>query len=113
MTEDDAHNGSEEQAERTPEDWSPDERREFRLAVDARRRRQLRAGQWFAGALIAIVVAGVAFRLPPEWWVPAIGAAALLGTVFRLVNWKCPHCGERLPTRRWPERCPGCGAPLD
>jgi rubrerythrin len=105
---DDAQRG-----ERSPEDWTADERRSFRLAVDARRARQLRAGQWFAGVLMAIVAVAVGFRVPPAWWVPVVGAAALLGMAFRLVNWKCPNCGERLPTRRSPERCPGCGAPLD
>jgi len=66
-----------------------------------------------AVVLILLVAGGVLLRVPPSWWVPAVGAAALLGTVFRLVNWKCPNCGERLPTRRSPDACPGCGAPLE
>jgi len=35
-----------------------------------------------------------------------------MGLAYRLVNWKCPSCGERLPTRRG-SICHGCGAPLD
>jgi hypothetical protein len=97
----------------TPEQWSPERRREFRAAVEAIRARQRRAGQLFAAALIVLVAAGVVFRAPEAWWMPAIGAVALLGVVFRLVNWKCPSCGERLPTRGSRAICLGCGAPLD
>ncbi|HVO11496.1 MAG TPA: hypothetical protein VMX54_12210 [Vicinamibacteria bacterium] len=96
-----------------PDEWSLEERRAFRLAVEARRRRQAQASRVVAIVLMLLVAGGVLFRVPPTWWVPAVGAAALLGTVFRLVNWKCPHCGERLPTRRSADVCPGCGAPLE
>jgi rubrerythrin len=54
----------------------------------------------------------VLLRVPEEWWMPAAGIVALAAVVFRLVNWKCPACGERLPTRRAPDACPGCGLPL-
>jgi rubrerythrin len=96
-----------------PENWSDERRRAFRLAVDLRRARQARAGRGFAVIVIALVAAGVAFKAPESWWVPAVGATALLGMLFRLVNWKCPNCGERLPTRGGLDHCPGCGAPLD
>lgn len=96
-----------------PDEWSPEERRALRLAVDARRERQARASRIAAVVLMLLVGGGVLLRVPPSWWVPAAGAAALLATAFRLVNWKCPNCGERLPTRRWPDVCPGCGAPLE
>lgn len=102
-----------EDEERTPESWTADERSSYRLALDERRLRQRRAGRLFAGTLIALVGVGVVFRAPESWWVPAVGALALVGVVFRLVNWKCPHCGERLPTRGSLGRCLGCGAPLD
>ncbi len=94
-------------------DWTADERRAYRAALDARRQRQLRAGRLFGAALIALVALGVLLRLPESWWVPAAGALAALGLLFRLANWKCPHCGERLPTRGSLARCLGCGAPLD
>lgn len=95
-----------------PETWTADERREYQRALDARRGRQVRAGQLFAVALAVAVVSGVVFGVPESWWVPGVGAIAALGLVFRLANWKCPRCGERLPTRRG-SRCLGCGAPID
>ncbi len=95
-----------------PEDWSDERRRGFREALRARRERQLRAGRLFGSVLIALVAAAVLLRVPESAWVPAVGALALLGLGYRLVNWKCPSCGERLPTRR-SSLCPGCGAPLD
>lgn len=96
-----------------PQNWSDDRRRAFRLAVAERRGRQALAGRWFAALVIVLVVAGVVLRAPESWWVPAVGAIALLGVVFRLANWKCPNCGERLPTRGSASHCHGCGAPLD
>lgn len=95
-----------------PEEWSQERRRAFREALRARQERQLRGGKVFASALVIIVAAGVLLRLPEAWWVPAVGAVALAGLVFRMVNWTCPSCGERLPTRRG-STCHGCGAPLD
>ena len=95
------------------DEWTPEQRRAFRLAVEARRQRQAQASRILAVVLMLLVASGVLLRVPPAWWVPAVGAAALLGTAFRLVNWKCPSCGERLPTRRSPDACPGCGAPLE
>jgi hypothetical protein len=94
-----------------PEGWNDERRRAFREALRARHARQVRAGQAFGLALGAIVAAGVLLRLPETWWVPTVGAVALGGLVFRMVNWTCPSCGERLPTRRG-QRCLGCGAPL-
>jgi hypothetical protein len=96
----------------SPEDWTNERRRAFREALRARRERQVRAGQAFALALVVLVAAGVLLRLPEAWWVPAVGAVALAGLAYRLVNWKCPACGERLPTRGG-RMCRGCGAPLD
>lgn len=95
------------------EEWSPERRRELRQALEVRRRRQLRGGQIIAGLLILIVATGVLLRLEPDWWIPAVGIVALAGLVFRLANWKCPACGERLPTRGSGKACPGCGLPLD
>jgi hypothetical protein len=95
-----------------PEDWGDDRRRGFREALRQRRERQVRAGRLFGAALVVLVAAGVLLRLPESAWVPAVGAVALFGLGYRLVNWKCPSCGERLPTRRG-STCHGCGAPLD
>jgi len=94
-------------------EWTTEQRRELRQALEVRRRRQLRGAQVIAGALILIVATGVLLRLAPDWWVPAVGVVALAGLVFRLTNWKCPACGERLPTRGSGKACPGCGLPLD
>ena len=95
-----------------PEGWTDERRHAFREALRARQERQLRAGRALAVALAAIVAAGVLLRLPETWWMPAVGAVALAGLVYRMVNWTCPSCGERLPTRRG-SVCPGCGTPLD
>ncbi len=95
-----------------PEDWSDERRRAFRAALAARRERQVQAGRLFGVLLMVLVAAAVLLRAPESWWVPAIGALAVLAVGYRLVNWKCPSCGERLPTRRG-SVCPGCGAPLD
>ncbi len=95
------------------EKWSADQRRELRQALDDRRRRGNRVGQIVAGTLAVIVAAGVLLRWPAEWWVPAVGIVALGGLVFRLTNWKCPSCGEMLPTRGSGRACPGCGLPLE
>ncbi len=94
-------------------DWTAERRRAFRNALAARRQRQIRAGQVMGGLLLVTVAAGVVLRLSESWWVSAVGAIALVGVVFRLANWKCPNCGERLPSRRSSSVCPGCGAPLD
>ncbi len=95
-----------------PEDWSDERRRAFREALRVRRERQLRAGRLFGVVLIVVVAGAVLLRVPESAWVPAVGAVAILGVGYRLVNWKCPSCGERLPTRRG-SVCHGCGAPLD
>jgi hypothetical protein len=95
-----------------PEDWTAERRQAFREALRERRQRQVRAGQLFGLLLMALVAAAVLLRLPEAWWVPAAGAVALAGLAYRLVNWKCPSCGERLPTRGG-SGCRGCGAPLD
>jgi len=95
-----------------PDLWTDERKRAFREALRARGERQARAGRLFGLALVAVVAAGVLLRLPEAWWVPVVGAVALAGLVHRMVNWTCPNCGERLPTRRGGERCLGCGAPL-
>jgi hypothetical protein len=95
-----------------PEEWTAERRQAFREALRERRRRQVRAGQVFGMVVIALVAAGVLLRLPEAWWISTVGAVALAGLAYRLVNWKCPSCGERLPARGG-SRCPGCGAPLD
>lgn len=104
-------------ARETPGDeageWQGEKLRRHREALAARQARQVQAGRLFAAALGATVAAGVVFRLSESWWVPAVGAFALLAVLFRLVNWKCPSCGERLPSRRPGSRCLGCGAPLE
>jgi len=95
-----------------PVPGSDEERRAFRAALTARRERLAHAGRAVALALIGLVAAAVLLRLPDSWWVPAVGFVALAGLVFRLANWKCPACGERLPTRGG-RVCPGCGAAID
>jgi hypothetical protein len=96
-----------------PDQWSDERLRLHRRAVAVRRERQRRAGRCFAIVTIVLVAAAVGLHLPESWWVPAVGAAAVLGLGFRLVNWKCPNCAERLPTRGPGTRCGGCGAPLE
>jgi hypothetical protein len=93
--------------------WQGERLRDHRRALEARRVRQVRAGRLFAAALGVTVAAGVVFRVPESWWVPAVGGFALLAVLFRLVNWKCPSCGEPLSSRRPRSRCVGCGAPLE
>ena len=99
--------------EDTPGEWSDERRRELRRALGERRRRTRVGGQLFAGVLVALVAAGVLLRLSADWWVPAVGIVALAAFVFRLANWKCPACGEGLPTRGSGRTCHGCGLPLD
>jgi rubrerythrin len=96
-----------------PEEWRGERLRAHREALEVRRARQATATRVFAAALAAALLAGVGFRLPESWWVPAIGGIAALALVFRLANWKCPSCGERLGGRGSSTRCPGCGAPID
>ncbi len=96
-----------------PSEWSEEKRRELRRSLEERRRRQARAGQLIAGGLIAVIAVGILFRLPQDWWIPAVGIVALAGLVFRLTNWKCPACGEGLPTRGSGRICRGCGLPLE
>jgi hypothetical protein len=95
-----------------PDDWDDERRRAFREALRERRERQVRAGRLFGAVLVGLVAAAVLLRMPEGAWVPAVGALALFGVGYRLVNWKCPSCGERLPTRGG-SMCRGCGAPLD
>jgi hypothetical protein len=95
-----------------PEEWTDDQRRAFGEALRARRGRQARAGRAVAVALMVLVAAGVLLRVPEAWWLPVVGAVAVGGLAYRLVNWKCPSCGEWLPTRGG-RTCHGCGAPLD
>lgn len=104
---------SEPGAAEAPDEWHGEKLRAYREALEARRVRQVRAGRLFAAALAVTVGAGVLLRVPDSWWVPAVGAFALLAVLFRLANWKCPTCGERLSSRRPGSRCVGCGAPLD
>jgi hypothetical protein len=96
-----------------PNEWTSEEQKAFRRAFHERRRRQVLAGQAFTGVLIALVSLGVLLRIPSTWWVPAVGLVAAAGLVFRLTNWKCPACGEVLPTRGVARACPGCGLPLE
>ncbi len=96
-----------------PSEWSEEKRRELRRSLEERRRRQARAGQLIAGVLIAVIAVGILFRLPQDWGIPGVGIVALAGLVFRLTNWKCPACGEGLPTRGSGRICRGCGLPLE
>lgn len=95
-----------------PEAPFAEQRRAFREALAARRARLERGGRGFAVALIGLVALGVLTGMPEAWWVPAVGFVAVAGLVFRLANWRCPACDERLPTRGG-RRCPGCGAAID
>ena len=95
-----------------PTEWGDEPRAAFSREVARRRERVARAGRLVGLTLGVLVAAGVVFRLPQSWWVPAVGAVALAGLGLRLVQWKCPACGERLPTRG-PASCRGCGLPLD
>jgi hypothetical protein len=96
-----------------PDPWQGERLRAHREALETRRARQVTAGRLFAAALGLTVTAGVLLHAPESWWVPAVGAFALVAVLFRLANWKCPSCGERLGSRRPHARCPGCGAPID
>ncbi len=102
-----------DRADAEPDEWTLERRRAFHEELERRRRRLFRASQLIALALVLTVAAGVVLRLPESWWMSAVGAIALLGIVFRLVDWKCPNCGERLRTRRSSSVCLGCGAPLE
>ena len=99
-----------QESEATP--GTDEERRTFRAALAARRERLTSASRVFALALFGLVAAAVVLRLPESWWVPAVGFVAVAGLLFRLANWKCPACGERLPTRGG-RVCRGCGAAID
>jgi hypothetical protein len=96
-----------------PTEWGDEQRAAFGREVARRRERVTRAGRLVGLALGVVVAAGVVFRLPQSWWIPAVGAVALAGLALRLVQWKCPACGERLPTRGPGASCRGCGLPLD
>jgi len=96
-----------------PDEWQGERLRAHREALEIRRARQVTAGRLFAAVLALTVAAGVLLRAPESWWVPAVGAFALVAVLFRLANWKCPSCGERLGSREPHARCPGCGAPID
>ena len=78
-------------AEEAPESWSEEQLRGFARDLAARRQRQLRSGQIFAGVLIALVAGGVLLRADPAYWIPAVGVVALGALFFRLTNWKCPN----------------------
>lgn len=95
------------------DEWQGEKLREHRAALEVRRARQATAGRLFVAAAVLTLAASFALRLPESWWIPAVGALAALALVFRLANWKCPACGERLSGRTAADRCPGCGAPLD
>lgn len=86
--------------------------RAYREALAARRGRLARLGKAFAVVLITLVTAAVLLRLPEAYWVPAVGFLAVAAVLVRLTNWRCPACGEPLPTRRGGS-CRGCGAALD
>ena len=100
-------------ADETPTEWTEEQRRDFGRALAVRRRRQILGSKVFIGTLTAIVAGGVLFRLDPEYWIPAVGVVAVAALVFRLTNWKCPACGEALPTRSSRSICLGCGLPLE
>lgn len=92
---------------------SSEELRALRAEVEVRRQRQATFARLFTVALGLVVGAGVVFRLPESHWMPLVGAIALAGLVYRLVNWKCPACGGRLGSRRAAGVCPECGLPLE
>jgi protein-S-isoprenylcysteine O-methyltransferase Ste14 len=96
-----------------PGDWSAARRRAFARALGERRARHVRASQRVALLLMAAVAAAVLLRVPQAWWMPAVGVIALFGVALRFWQWRCPNCGERLPSRRAASVCLGCGAPLD
>jgi apolipoprotein N-acyltransferase len=98
----------------TPSDeWQGERLHAYREALEARRVRQVMAGRLFVAALVLTLATSVALRLPESWWIPAVGGFAALAMVFRLANWKCPSCGERISGRAAGASCLGCGAPLD
>ena len=97
----------------TPLEWTEEKRREFTRSLQVRRRRQMVSGQIVAGILLALVAGGVLFRVEAGYWIPAVGVVALGALAFRLTNWKCPACGEGLPTRSSTRSCIGCGLPLE
>jgi hypothetical protein len=105
--------GDEPEAGETPTEWTEEQRRDFARDLAVRRRRQILGSKVFIGILAAIVAVGVLLRLDPEYWIPAVGVVALAALVFRLTNWKCPACGEGLPTRSSRSICLGCGLPLE
>lgn len=96
-----------------PREFTPEELRQHRRALEERRHRQMQVGRVFVGVLLALVAVGVVFRVSPDWWMPAVGIVALAGLVFRMTYWRCPACGEALPLRGSGTVCLGCGLPLD
>ena len=89
-----------------------EERRAFRAALAARRERVAMASRAFAPGAVRHGRRGGAAAPTGQLVGAAIGFVAFAGLLFRLANWKCSACGERLPTRGG-RVCRGCGAAID